>query len=196
MSEMYSPLCKAFADKIQFCPFVIITSPGNNNYSCTELASIWAPVNVIRFYLRNFYAPLTMPRASYSCHWCHHAHLLWRSLFLPLVPSCDTSCDVHCIFAVSVSLRDTTVWFVGISSTSTSTSPVGLLLPIAFRLFLLLGLYWDPSGLGLHSSHRIVGSTSFTFSQRSTHCLPVCYCLANNRSPYSVDLSMRIPSWR
>ena len=53
-----------------FSPFVdIITSPGDN--SCTELASCWALVIVIRHCLRNFYSPdicAIMP------------HFLWRSL--------------------------------------------------------------------------------------------------------------------
>ena len=39
-----------------FSPLVdIINWPGDN--PCTELASMWAPVIVIRYYLRNFFSP-------------------------------------------------------------------------------------------------------------------------------------------
>ena len=94
-----------------FSPFVhIITSPGDN--SCTELTSVWALVIVIRHCLLNFYSPDIMLLA--------HCILL--------LPLCHTSCDVPCVFAVFVSLRDTTVLFVDLFSTSTSISPVDLLI--------------------------------------------------------------------
>ena len=45
-----------------FSPFVdIITSPGDN--SCTEVASVWALVIVIRHCLLNFSSPVTIPLA-------------------------------------------------------------------------------------------------------------------------------------